>query len=154
MKKIFLAILAITLSASPAFSQSDLDLLLKAKTIRCKIKEGSTTTFNGKETSFEKGLFSKTPEDNIVTYTNLNLKEGVALVVGNAGSDELAIRMGESGLNFIGFTGSGAMVTATVFSNRESSGGYFYVMSRHTQLSFGETTSMPSQWIGTCKVIE
>jgi hypothetical protein len=140
---------------SPAFSQADpLNALLKAKTIRCEIKEGYTSHFNGKEISFEKGSFSKKKEDSILTLAKIDLTNSTAIAIGNAGTDDVVARLGETGINFVDFTGSGALIAATIFSNTDAEGNYFFVMSRHTQLSFGETTSMPSQWTGLCKIIE
>ncbi len=154
MKKIFLVTLIVLFTPFSVSAQSNLDPLLGAKTIRCTIKEGGTSTFNGKKTSFERGAFSKNPEDSVATYTKIDIKHGTALIIGNAGTDDVAVRAGEVGLNFIDFTGVGALITATIFSNRDADGNYFYATSRHTQLSFGETTSMPSQWTGICKIIE
>ena len=138
-----------------AFAQTDdLSQLLNAKTIRCSIEEGYTSTFDGKKRSFEKGAFSKKPEDSITTYAKIDLKQGAAIVIGNAGTDDIIVRPGEVGLNFIDFTDVGAMITSTVFSNRYPDGDYFFVTSRHSQLSFGEVTSLPSQCTGKCKIIE
>lgn len=135
-------------------AQGDLDLLLSAKTIRCSMEQGATSEFDGEKVSFKRGKFSKNPEDSLVTYAKIDLKQGTALIIGNAGTDDVIVRTAEMGLNFIAFTGSGAIVTATIFSNRDVDGNYFYVTSRHTQLSLGITTSLPSQWTGLCKVIE
>jgi hypothetical protein len=64
------------------------------------------------------------------------------------------IRPAEAGLNLIDFTGSGSLITATIFSNTNSEGNYFYTTSRHTQLPGAPPLSMPSQWTGFCKIIE
>ncbi len=154
--KVFICILwAVLILPQLAFAQTDnLSRLLNAKTIRCNIEEGYTSTFDGQKRSFEKGAFSKNPEDSILTYIKIDLEQGSALVVGNAGTDDIIVRPGATGLNFIDFTNAGAMMTSTIFSNRYPDGGYFFVTSRHSQLSLGDTTSLPSQWIGKCKIIE
>ena len=159
MKKfVYIIFTFLLLLTSPAFSEVDpLSALLKAKTIRCAIKEGHTSEFNGKELSFEKGAFSKKAEDSLLTLAKIDLKNGTAIAIGNAGTDDVIVRPAETGINFIGFTGNGALVASTIFSNMDAEGNYFFATSRHTQLSkllLGKTTSMPSQWIGSCKIIE
>lgn len=157
MKLNLVTILALTavFFSAPAFSETDvLSPLLAAKTIRCTLDEGFTAEFNGNKVSFEKGNFSKKPEDRIATYAKIDLKTGKAIVIGNAGTDDIAVRSAEVGLNFISFTGNGAMVVSTVFANKNSDGNYFFATSRHTQISFGKTTSLPSQWTGLCKITE
>jgi len=155
-KNLLIALGFITLFLSiPAFSSAnDVAPLLAAKTIRCSIESGHTSTFDGKEVSFEKGDFAKKPEDRVVTFAKLNLKSGTAIAIGNAGTDDIVVKGTETGLNFIDFTDAGAMVVYTIFSNKNFDGRFFAVSSRHTQLSLGTTTSMPSQWTGFCRIIE
>ena len=88
MKKILLVTLIILLAPLPASAQSNLDFLLSAKTIKCTIKEGGTSEFDGENISFERGKFSKNPEDSIATYVKIDTKQGTALIIGNAGTDE------------------------------------------------------------------
>lgn len=157
MRIIFLTVMGLmaVLLSRPAFSEIDsLSRLLAAKTIRCSIGSGYTSAFDGKKVSFEKGDFAEKAEDQIVTFAKIDLRKGSAIILGNAGTDDIAVKGAEVGLNFISFTGSGAMVVSTVFANIDLDGNYFFATSRHTQISFGKTTSLPSQWTGLCKIIE
>jgi ABC-type amino acid transport substrate-binding protein len=153
MKYVFLALLLTSFFAAPAKAENALEALLNAKTIRCTVKDGFTSEFNGKEIKTEKGVFSSKPEDRVLTIAKIDLKTSAAIIIGNAGADDIVIRASEVGLNLISFTGIGAMVTGTVYSNTNSRGEYFYATSRHTQL-LGASISLPSQWTGFCKILE
>ena len=117
-------------------------------------KDGFTSEFDGKEIKTEKGVFSIKPEDNVLTIAKINVKNCTAIIIGNAGTDNILVRHAEVGLNIVGFSGIGALSTGTIFSNTDSKGNYFFVTSRHTQLLGSPALSMPSQWTGFCKIIE
>lgn len=157
MKNDFLAALGLITHflGGPAFSTTNNAAhLLAAKTIRCSLDSGHTSTFDGKDVSFEKGDFAKKPEDRVVTFAKINLQSGTAIAIGNAGSDDVVVKGTEIGLNFIDITEAGAIIVMTIFNNKSPDGRYFIVSSRHTQIFLGRTTSLPSQWTGFCKIIE
>jgi len=154
MKYISLALLLISFTITSASAANTLENLLNAKTIRCTVKDGYTSEFKGSKITTEKGVFSSKPEDNVLTVAKIDFKKGTAIVIGNAGTDDILIRPGEVGLNLIDFTSSGALISGTIYSNTNSEGNYFYVTSRHTQLPGDPALSMPSQWTGFCKIIE
>ena len=154
MKNSLLTLLfLIGLSIGTAYASDTLETLLNAKTIRCTAKDGYTSEFNGKEIKSEKGVFSSKPEDRVLTIAKIDIKNGTAIVIGNAGTDDIIIRGGDVGLNLIDFTESGALVSGTIFSNTNAQGEYFYTTSRHTQLP-GIALSLPSQYTGFCKILE
>jgi len=150
------ALLSLT-PISTSYSQDNkepLALLLSAKSIRCKIESGYSTSFTEGKFKSDKDSFSSKEEDKFLTFTNINIKEGTALSVGNAGSDKTLLTATPAGLNFMSITVSGGLVTATISPNLNKEGKFFYTTSRHTYINFGKPINVPSQYYGFCEILE
>lgn len=152
IRKILLTSLLTFSFCTQAFAaESALEKLQHAKTIRCLIGEGSTSSLENRKLSFKRGDFSANREDSLVTFTKIDVANSTALAVGNSGAEDITVRPAEIGLNFIAFSATGEVIASTVFTNPDEEGNYFFVTSRHVQSNY---TSMPSQWTGGCRVVE
>lgn len=129
-----------------------LSQLLKAHDFKCALKSGYQVKFDGD--SIEEGVskFASKPEESVINIVQLNIKEGSALLVGNSGSSPLELLVGESGLTFLEKTDSGNVNLYKIFSNKYER-KFFFVNSRHPQLSSVKAVSMPSQYYGSCEVL-
>ena len=156
MRHVFLVAALVLLAASKCFaagssSEQALQELIKAKDFKCMLKSGYQVKFDGSSVDGRESEFSSNPEDSTINFAQLDLIKGTALLVGNAGSSPLEVFVGETGLTFLEKTDNGNIVVYKIFANKYDR-KYFFVNSRHPQISAAITISLPSQYYGSCKI--
>jgi len=119
-------------------TKSDFD---KIETFRCSFPQGISTEWKGgkvvqKPTSYKKDLI----------FTEINRKTKIAFLIGNLGKSRLHIILGVDVIHFLELTGSGNLITLSVFRKKLLNGKYPAVYSRHVDL-YGPIIS---QFYGEC----
>lgn len=155
MKKTVLFIIFMLLLV-PAYAQENMshDELLSAKTIRYYLGQGTSPKEGtlGMNAKLETHPWSSDPKDSMMTIDSINIKEGTARLIGNAGAEDLIVLISSSGLNFIERTPSGNINLTTIFSTKiKGTNKYPVVESRHIGTSW---TPMPSQYYGEAEILE
>lgn len=131
--------------------------LRKASLIRCDFDEGGganwhSDALNGVSSHARGESFGK---DGVIRFDNIDLEQGTARMIGNAGADDVRAFATGAGLNFFEQTGSGSVILVTVFFNspegeQPGSGALAAVMSRHLAGLLGPPSS--SQFYARCRV--
>jgi hypothetical protein len=141
----FLLVAVLPLSA--VADDSQLSALFKAKSLRCKWVSG----YVGKWTE---GTLKVTPDrfDDITTFDSIDRAKGTARLLGNQSAGTVTLILTVAGLTFLDQSPAGSIFLTTVFADsKNKAGDYVAVSSRH--FSFF-TTVAPSQYHGTCKILE
>lgn len=139
-------------SASDRLSRIDTDTLLSANGLRCIFKNGINLIVSNSTLNMRESSFASSPEDGVVNITKIDRNKMTANLVGNNGYTEVAAVLGNDKISFIEIVPSGSTNIYTVYSERISTNGEFIaVTSRHSSV-VGQ--ALPSQYYGTCKVLE
>lgn len=164
-----LVIVAVILAffSTDVFAQSNdpASRLFQARSIRCEWGPGTQGVWKDGAPSLERATFAK---DATVTYDAIDADKGAGRVIGNAGAYDIVVLQTSVGLTFIeqGQEPLEGITFATVFTRtagrdtstaseraqgRVSGASYIAVMSRHLNLL---GTIAPSQWHGTCRILQ
>jgi hypothetical protein len=115
-----------------------------AKTLQC-----SFTTYAA--TEWRDGVLPvSTKEDLSFQIEIVNLKKGRAKVVGNNGSADATVMLGETGLNVIEQTPIGNFILTTIFAAGGDAGRFLAVHARH--IGDPNDPPSPSQHYGSCTI--
>lgn len=154
MKKVIplIIIVCLFLSAQALYKEDSLDILLSAKAIRFQYDKGAMCEYKNAKIKINITKWADKKEDNIFTIDQINIKTGTARLSGNVGATDVRAISSASGLTFIEKTPYGNYSYTTVFPVRNHENRYFFVQSRHILLS--ENDPLPSQYYGTCKIID
>lgn len=141
-----------TLKKDPASRSDSLNALLNASSLNCDIAaaQGAYWTHSGPQVhsiSYQGGPFA---------FQALNVDTGTATMTGSAGltgsvDGQLDVRVTptDMGVSFTAFTRSGDLLVVTIYADRDASGHYPTVMSRHGHQFANES----AQLYGTCDTL-
>jgi len=149
MKKILQIILIIISVSSLCYASEDhFEELIKAKSLKCYFGPGASANWKGKKVKVELNSF-----DITLNFDSIDLKNQKARIIGNQGAADLIVLLSMMGINFIEQTDMGNLNITTVFPNyAQETSDFIAVTSRH--LSIPGSSPLPSQYHGTCKVLE
>jgi hypothetical protein len=153
--KVCCLIVLINLINYPAYSKEDaLEILLKAKSLKCYYLEGYTGIWDNGVLKIEKGNFGIPGKGSAMVFDSIDLNKGTARVIGNQGASDVIAIATQSGISFIEKTPAGNLMIATVFAYyKKGTEEFVSVYSRHFgAMSQTKLGPMPSQWHGTCKI--
>lgn len=159
MKKLLIIAFLLLLSVY-AFAESyeesvaarikDYDDLVNAKKISFTVEKGfSGKWVNGKlKTSSQQWPADK---GGVFTIDDIDLNNKTATMIGQNGQSKISAYQTSSGLHFTESSSWGSPLYLTVFSKRISTTKYVFVYSRHMKIM---EDPLPSQWYGTCEILE
>ena len=120
--------------------------LIAAKTLKCWIRAGFGTTWKDGVPSTSSATYSSDP----FFFDSINLKQGTARVIGQAGASDVKVVKSSVGITFV--ETAGAIITfTTVFFSGPKPDEYTVVDSRHASYL---GTQLAEQYYGTCKVMK
>ncbi len=142
-------LVTIPLVANAQDADPEFKRLVTATTLRCNFDNGASAVWSNAKAKVELTSFGK---DGQLTFDSINLKEGKARLIGNAGATDVHTLPTETGITFLERTGSGNLNITTVFFSTASNDkqSYLAVTSRHSSFR----NPMPSQYYGSCNVLE
>ncbi|HEU5134847.1 MAG TPA: hypothetical protein VFU13_06855 [Steroidobacteraceae bacterium] len=127
--------------------------LKHAMMIRCDFKPGATGYWANQKLNVSLFQWQGGP----ITFEIVDLDSGTARMLGGDGATgsqdgviDVMVTVTSTGLHFSAFTPTRIMVVATVFVNKDASGQYRAVMSRHGSPTFYENIS--EQNYGSCDI--
>lgn len=135
---------------SPLASSNDaFDLLVHAKSIRCKFDQGTVAVYKSGTLTLKQERFG---EDNTFTFDSINPRASTARLIANAGAGDVTVLPTMGGLTFVETTTFGSVNVTTVFGDyaTPSTQEYIGVTSRHVAVLGGP---IPSQYHGLCRVL-
>ena len=155
LKKLLVIIMFISLFAcekSYGTQKDDIDKLFNAKSIKIYWDKGVTTNWAKGSPNIKKEKWSSEREKSFVIFDSINMKKGTARINALDVSSVTVISRAD-GIHFIEETLSGNLSVVTVFPyiDKDKSGKYIAVMSRHMNFSNGP---FPSQWYGTAEILK
>ena len=128
--------------------------LVKAKTLKCYLGKGSAANWDAGDVEIKMVKeYSKKQEDCIMIFDSIDLKNDKARLIGNQGSTDVMAFATVGGVTFIEQAGGGSVFVTTIFPKyKKGSNELLFVHSRH----FAGFVSgpMPSQYYGTCRILE
>lgn len=136
------------------FARDDdaLAALLKAKTIRCSLGKGCTADWTKGDPNLTVDKWREKPEDCIMIFDSIDLRNGTARFVGALGSVDARVTASPQGITFIERTPSGNLAITTIFASyKKDTKNHIFVHSRHLNMG---VAPLPSQYHGTCKTLE
>jgi hypothetical protein len=124
--------------------------LLRAKSLRCEFAEGTQASWDRGELKVERGIFGKRTEFTV--YDSIDIKKGHARLVTSVGAGDIAVLSTLIGTTFIETIPNGGLNITTVFARRVKPADerLVAVMSKHVDIN----GPFPSQWHGTCRILE
>jgi hypothetical protein len=151
-----LIIILFLINCNICSGENAFERLMKAKSVRCNLKDGYSAVWKDGDIKMNKGKFSDDEKDSILIYDSISIKNSSARVIGNQSSADVVVLATQTGLTFIEKTPVGYHMIMTVFPYyKRGTNEFVCVYSRHfgsmSQLRLGP---MPSQWHGTCKIWE
>lgn len=149
MNKTVCGILMCFVLISPALAEAKdaFKKLATAKSLKCTFGPGAFSNWKAGYPKIEKDRF-----DVALHFDSINLKTKTARLIGSQGAADVTLYLLPSGLTFAEETGSGNMVFTTIFaSQKEGTDEFIAVTSRHMDLM---GSPLPSQYHGTCKILE
>ena len=146
---ISLALLISVTTASAQQADEPFTRLLSARSVRCDIGRGTQASWDGGKVQLLNSDFGPGGE---VTFDSIDAKAGKARIIGNVGAGDVLVLVTIAGLTFVEQTPLGNVNFTTVFASYDSpsSGRFVAVSSRHQNLN----GPFPSQWHGTCSILE
>ena len=150
-------IFSLTLLATLVYGQTPTpNQLFKAKSIKCTYGNGTVANWAilGSDGSpkLETALFAESKADCSVVFDSIDLEKGTARVIGNNGATDVSAKRTPQGVTFIEITPVGNVVIDTVFAKfKQGTSEFICVESRHND---GLSSPIPSQYHGTCKILE
>lgn len=111
----------------------------------CKFSDGVATNFDkGSPESGDGGNFTD------IIYDQINPKEGIGRIIGNAGAEDVMVFQGFQSVNIIEYTPVGNMTLTTIFNELPNKDGLFPVVhSRHPNMM----GAFVSQFVGLCSTL-
>ena len=153
MKKILLLLFLSVLMSTPTFGGDELlERLMSAKTLKCEFGAGAYADWQQSSVKVKKDRFNST-----FIFESIDLEAGTARVIAyeDGGSESVSedkVFVTECGLTFIGFRNFGNLSITTVFAAyAKGTEDIIAVNSRHTAFA---RQAQPSQYHGTCKILE
>ena len=147
MRKIFYILLLYVFMSTPIFGDEIFERLMSAKSLKCEFGSGAFADWKGSKVKVKKDNFDAT-----ILYDSIDLKTGKARMIANAGAADVIVLASSAGLTFIEETTMGNLFFTTVFADyAKGSLDFIVVTSRHMKFI---NEPLPSQYHGTCKVIE
>ncbi len=147
MRKIFYILLLYVFMSAPVFGDEIFDRLMNAKSLKCKFGPSAFADWKGSKVKVRKDKFDAT-----VTYDSIDLKTGKARMTADAGAADVIVLASADGLTFIEETTLGNFSFTTVFADyAKGTLDFIVVTSRHEKFI---NEPLPSQYHGTCKILE
>lgn len=124
--------------------------LLRAKTLRCEFGEGTQASWDGGDLKVVRGTFGKRTE--FIVYDSIDIKKGHARLVTSAGAGDVVVLSTLVGTSFIESIPNGGLNITTVFARpvKPADERLVAVMSKHVDIN----GPFPSQWHGTCQILQ
>jgi hypothetical protein len=122
-----------------------------ARSIRCVLGDGVSSTWSGGQVNRELARFASDPSAATITFDSIDVKRMTARIVGDIASADVQIVSTNSGLTFLESTPNGPNVTTVYpFFATATSQRFLMVQSRHKVIR----TPAPSQYYGTCIILQ
>jgi hypothetical protein len=153
-----LSVLAYSTSAILAQSRPSTILsLTEVTSLRCFSGTGYSVSWDDGKPEFKLGRFPS--EGEHMQFDAIDVKNGRARLIGNAGAADVEVLETKKGLHFFERTGTGNLNVTTVFSlapEQLPPRSFVFVASRHVDLGMPELgpSIYASQYHGICKAWE
>lgn len=127
--------------------------LIAAKSIKCVVGDGITTTFDDVKPNTEHpSKFSNDRERSIVYFDSIDYAAQTARLIANNGAADVVAILNRSGVHFVEQTAVGNIILTTIFPIKRGD-GFVVVTSRHIGNLIGNDLIL-SQFYGTCNIWE
>lgn len=148
---------AISLAIAPEALTGQAAALDQVRSLRCETRTSVTTTW---DRGVPAAGVAATPGMAPLTFDAIDRAAGRARLIGNAGATDVALMVGDNGLQFIERTGSGNVMMTTVYRAATTAlppGTFAFVHSRHFALMAPQPDRLivaPSMHMGLCTVLQ
>jgi len=120
--------------------------LARSKSLKCTFDKGTVGDWRSGMLKLVSDKYKGS-----VQFASINVKSGSARMIGNIGAGDIVVLLTPIGITFIDTSESfNTVAITTIFGNKAKSGDYIAVTSRHFKFS----VPTPSQYHGTCKILE
>jgi hypothetical protein len=141
------------LSTAPLVGQDGNEFrerLAEAQSIRCQLDKGAQANWESGGAMIEETSYG---DGGTFVFDSIDLGAGTARLIGNVDEVTVNVFSTPAGLTFMELTPSGNVTFTTVFATPPVTGDprFIAVESRHNLLF---TEAIPSQYHGTCEIME
>ena len=129
--------------------------LYAAKSIRCVLGDGVHTTWSGGKPDRTLVPYATDASKATMVFDSIDLQRRVARLIGELGSTDVELVSAAAGLTFAELTPNGPNVTTVyAYYNSAVARRFLMVQSRHMVILPPVGTPTPSQYYGTCEVLQ